>query len=65
MDNVDAEVFDGIDYVALGHIHRPQKITEKIRYSGSILKYSFSEIKYDKSVTVVEIGEKGKIKTPT
>lgn len=65
MDNVDAEVFDEFDYVALGHIHRPQKITEKIRYSGSILKYSFSEIKYDKSVTVVEINEKGKMQIRT
>lgn len=62
MDNVDAEVFDKFDYVALGHIHRPQKITEKIRYSGSILKYSFSEIKFDKSALVVEMDEKGKMK---
>lgn len=62
MDNVDAEVFADFDYVALGHIHKPQKITEKIRYSGSILKYSFSEIKFDKSVAVVEMGKKGELK---
>lgn len=59
-DNIDASVFDDFDYVALGHIHRPQQISDKIRYSGSPLKYSFSEINYDKSVTIVEIEEKGK-----
>lgn len=59
-DNIDPDVFDAFDYVALGHIHRPQTITEKIRYSGSPLKYSFSEIDYDKSVTIVELEQKGK-----
>lgn len=58
-DNIDVEVFKDFDYVALGHIHRPQKITETVRYCGSPLKYSFSEIKYDKSVLVVELKEKG------
>lgn len=58
-DNIDVEVFEDFDYVALGHIHRPQKITETVRYCGSPLKYSFSEIKYDKSVLVVELKEKG------
>lgn len=59
-DNVDASVFDGFDYVALGHIHRPQNVgSDTIRYCGSPLKYSFSEAPYEKSVTVVEMKEKG------
>ena len=61
-DNVDAEVFDGFDYVALGHIHRSQKCGhEYVRYSGTPLKYSFSEAKDQKSVTVVEMKEKGNL----
>lgn len=61
-DNVDASVFDVFDYVALGHIHGPQNIgSEKIRYCGTPLKYSFSEAKHNKSVTIVEMGEKGSI----
>jgi exonuclease SbcD len=60
IDNVDVSVFDAFDYVALGHIHRPQKIgRDTIRYSGSPLKYSFSEANHVKSVTMVEIFEKG------
>ena len=59
-DNVDASVFDEFDYVALGHLHRPQNVgTKRIRYCGTPLKYSFSEEKDNKSVTVVEIREKG------
>ncbi len=59
-DNVDAEVFFDFDYVALGHIHSPQRAgRENIRYSGTPLKYSFSEVSDTKCVTVVEIGEKG------
>lgn len=59
-DNVDAAAFDGFDYVALGHIHRPQNVgSDTIRYCGSPLKYSFSEAPYEKSVTVVELKEKG------
>lgn len=59
-DNVDAGVFEGFDYVALGHIHSPQNCgSDKIRYCGSPLKYSFSEAKDKKSVTVVELAEKG------
>lgn len=53
-DNVDATVFEPFDYVALGHIHGPQNVGENARYSGSPLKYSFSEISHEKSVTVVE-----------
>ena len=57
-DNVDASVFDRFDYVALGHIHRPQNCgSERIRYCGTPLKYSFSESKDIKSVTVGELSE--------
>lgn len=65
-DNVDAAVFADFDYVALGHIHRPQNAGgEKIRYCGSPLKYSFSEAPYDKSVTIAELGEKGSLAVKT
>ena len=56
IDNVDVSVFDGFDYVALGHIHRAQRIgRDTIRYAGTPLKYSFSECQHKKSVTIVEI----------
>ena len=56
LDNVDASVFDSFDYVALGHLHRPQSCgCETIRYSGSPLKYSFSEVYDKKSVSIIEI----------
>ena len=59
-DNVDASVFDGFDYVALGHIHGPQNIgSNRIRYCGTPLKYSFSEAAHHKSVTIASLGEKG------
>ena len=59
-DNVDASVFADFDYVALGHIHGPQNIgSNKIRYCGTPLKYSFSEEKHHKSITVVNLGKKG------
>lgn len=62
-ENVDASLFDSFDYVALGHIHRPQHIIkETIRYCGTPLKYSFSEINHSKSITVVEMGEKNDVK---
>ena len=61
-DNVDASVFEPFDYVALGHIHSPQNCgSPKIRYCGTPLKYSFSEAKDRKSVTVVELLEKGNL----
>ena len=57
-DNVDAEVFAGFDYVALGHLHGPQRAgADHIRYCGTMLKYSFSEADHHKSVTFVELGE--------
>ena len=59
-DNVDASVFEDFDYVALGHLHGPQNIgSSRIRYCGTPLKYSFSEEHHHKSVTVVNLGEKG------
>ena len=61
LDNVDASNFSEFDYVALGHIHGPQKIgKEKIRYSGTMLKYSFSEVNHHKSVVIIEI-KNGKV----
>ena len=61
-DNVDASVFEGFDYVALGHIHGQQNIgSNKIRYCGTPLKYSFSEETHHKSVTVVNLGPKGEL----
>ena len=62
-DNVDADIFKDFDYVALGHIHRSQSCgSEYIRYCGTPLKYSFSESKDTKSITVIDIKEKGDIK---
>jgi len=61
-ENVDGSLFDDFDYVALGHLHRPQKIgRETIRYSGTPLKYAFSEADHTKSVTAVTMGDKGEI----
>ena len=61
-DNVDARVFEGFDYVALGHLHRAQSVgRETLRYCGTPLKYSFSEAKDEKSVTVVELRAPGDI----
>ncbi len=92
-DNVDAAVFSDFDYVALGHIHRPQNMgggdrhleandarenvtgqnapdtstttLPLIRYCGAPLKYSFSEANHEKSITVVELGEKGSVDIQT
>ena len=62
LDNVDYSVFDAFDYAALGHLHGPQRIgRDTVRYAGSPLKYSFSEEKHKKSVTLVEIKEKGQV----
>ena len=62
VENVDASVFADFDYVALGHIHRAQSAGgERIRYSGTPLKYSFSEIRHEKSVTIAELKEKGSL----
>ncbi len=62
LDNVDVRVFEPFDYVALGHLHGPQMVGRPtVRYCGTPLKYSFSEAKHKKSVTVVELGPKGDI----
>ena len=62
-DNVDSIVFKDFDYVALGHIHRSQSCgSEYIRYCGTPLKYSFSEANDTKSITLLDINEKGNIK---
>ena len=62
-DNVDASVFAPFDYTALGHIHGPQNAgSNNIRYCGSPLKYSFSECKHEKSVTLGELGTKGELR---
>ena len=58
LDNVDAEILGDFDYVALGHLHRPQNITDRIRYCGTPLKYSFSEADNEKSITIVTLNEK-------
>lgn len=63
-ENVDGSVLEPFDYVALGHLHRPQNVgSEKIRYCGTPMKYSFNEVKHTKSITVLELGEKGDVKT--
>lgn len=62
VDNISAELFADFDYVALGHIHGPQSMTrDTIRYAGTLLKYSFSECCHEKSVTIVEMKEKGNV----
>lgn len=64
VDEMDASLFFDFDYVALGHLHSPQRIGRAtIRYGGSPLKYSFSELRQKKGVTLVEIQEKGNITT--
>ena len=66
LDHIDGAVFDGFDYVALGHIHGPQRVLrDTLRYAGSPLKYSFSEARHNKSVTIVDMLEKGEVKVHT
>lgn len=62
LDQVDAACFDGFDYVALGHLHGAQHTgRESVRYAGTLLKYSFSEVNHKKNVTFVELREKGRV----
>ena len=62
IDNVEASAFSFFDYVALGHIHKPQKIGEReVYYAGTPLKYSFSEASQKKSVVLVEMGKEGTV----
>lgn len=59
IDNIDFHVFDPFDYVALGHIHKPQAMgRDMVRYAGSILKYSFSEIHMDKKAVILTVDDK-------
>ena len=65
-DNIDVSNFDKFDYTALGHIHRPQNCkSERVRYSGTPLKYSFSEAKDKKSATIIDIKKKNNISIKT
>lgn len=62
LDTVDTEVFDAFDYVALGHLHRAQRVgRDTVRYAGSPLSYSFSEARFPKSVSLVTMRDKGDI----
>ena len=62
LDHVDASVFDGFDYVALGHIHSPQKVgSDRVRYCGSPLAYSVSEWRHQKGAVLVELKAKGEV----
>lgn len=62
VEKVGADCFDAYDYVALGHIHSPQRVgRDEVRYSGSPLKYSLSEIDNKKSVPVITLGQKGEV----
>ena len=67
VENIGADVYRDYDYVALGHLHRPQNlnVSNKMRYAGSPLKYSFSEEFDTKSITVVELREKGNVVVDT
>nr|WP_202439114.1 exonuclease SbcCD subunit D [Streptomyces sp. SID8356] len=58
---VPAGVFDGVDYVALGHLHGSQRVTERVRYSGSPLAYSFSEADHRKTMWLIELDGSGAI----
>jgi DNA repair protein SbcD/Mre11 len=59
VEQVPSAVFDGVDYVALGHLHGPQRLAEHLRYSGSPLAYSFSEARHHKSVWLVDLDARG------
>ena len=62
VDNVNSEAYKDFDYVALGHIHRAQDVVkDKIRYCGTLLKYSFSEVNNKKTLTIVDLKEKGNL----
>lgn len=66
LDQVAVSCFNGFDYVALGHLHGAQRVgTDTVRYSGTLLKYSFSEVNHKKSVTVVNLREKGNVEICT
>lgn len=59
IETAPASAFDGVDYVALGHLHSPQTLTERVRYSGSPLPYSFGERSHRKAVWILELDADG------
>lgn len=62
LDNVDVSNFKQFDYVAIGHVHRPQKVgRDTARYAGTMLKYSFSEVNHKKTIPIIDFKEKGNI----
>ena len=62
VEKIGYDCFDAFDYAALGHIHSPQKVgREEVRYAGSPLKYSLSEVNNTKSVPIITLGEKGDV----
>ncbi|MFJ4777527.1 exonuclease SbcCD subunit D [Streptomyces sp. NPDC088762] len=61
VEAVPASVFDGVDYAALGHLHGCQTINERVRYSGSPLAYSFSEVHHRKTMWLIELGAEGEL----
>lgn len=64
MDNIEYDLFDEFDYVALGHIHKAQAMgRQQVRYSGALVKYALDEINHVKSMTLVEIKNKGEVET--
>ena len=66
VDSIDVSLFEGFDYVALGHLHSPQKVgRDTVRYAGSPLKYSFSEAHQHKAALFVTLGEKGSVRFET
>lgn len=66
LDQISGDLFAAFDYVALGHLHGPQTVGRKtLRYCGSPLKYSFSECRQVKSVTLVTLEEKGSVTVET
>lgn len=61
-DNVDISNYNKFDYVAIGHVHRPQRIgRDTARYAGTMLKYSFSEVNHKKTMPIIDFKEKGNI----
>lgn len=61
LDNISLDLFDDYDYVALGHIHKPQDMSKIVRYCGTPLKYSFSEAEQEKSITFIDFKEKNEM----
>lgn len=62
VDSISVDNFKGFDYVALGHLHGPQKLgRDTVRYAGSPLKYSFSEVNHNKSVPIIEVSDNGEL----